>query len=217
MVYPFKQGSIATTTVQLRARLPVPALTVSAGGGWAWSQGLPLAVLGTEYRRGEQVRFGVDAELMLFRVPFDRVTREWDQARVVRALSIERESDGTRGLRCASPSRVFGGRTNASQEPHDRHVAGCRAVPHRSSVLGDAPIVRLDNRGVCFAGELAIQLVHHRGETLPKLWSDISQQIISGIIASVGCSTASGGLGLRSLRDEESLPWIPLQRTLVKL
>lgn len=98
VAYPFEQGSFTTTTIQLGARLPVPAILVGAGGGWAWSHGLPFAVIGAGYRRGERVRLGVDAELMLFRVPFDRVTREWEQAQVLRTISTEREHEWRTGL-----------------------------------------------------------------------------------------------------------------------
>jgi subtilisin family serine protease len=57
-----------------------------------------IAVIGAGYRRGERVRLGVDAELMLFRVPFDRVTREWEQAQVLRTISTEREHEWRTGL-----------------------------------------------------------------------------------------------------------------------
>lgn len=96
--YPFEQSGLTATTLQLRSLLPVPGLTASLGGGWAWSQELPLVVIGAGYRTGRQLRLGVDAELLLFRIPLDRVTREWDQGEIVRTMSTRREHEWDAGL-----------------------------------------------------------------------------------------------------------------------
>lgn len=74
---------------------------VAAGGGWVWTQETPFLVASAGLRTPGRIRGLVDLEWNQYRIPLDRVTREWENFRPVRVVDRSRKYDwqGTWGLR----------------------------------------------------------------------------------------------------------------------
>lgn len=90
--YPFRRGEISAADVRLRYRpLSAAPLVLHTGAGWLPSHDLPYLAAGVGVRGQGRVRLTLDVERAEYRIPFDRVWREWRDHRVVR--EVRREPD----------------------------------------------------------------------------------------------------------------------------
>lgn len=90
--YPFRRGEMSTVDLRLRYRpLSAAPLTLHAGAGWLPSHDLPYLAAGVGVRGGGRVRLTLNVERAEYRIPFDRVWREWRDLMVVR--EVRREPD----------------------------------------------------------------------------------------------------------------------------
>ncbi len=88
-------GSFVTTDLRLGYEFPTRYPVVgSAGGGWALGHDIPFwdASIGVR-TPGRRIRWGLDLAFERYRMPFELVTREWENLEVIQVLDRETERE----------------------------------------------------------------------------------------------------------------------------
>jgi len=87
-------GFVSTTDLRLRYEFPMQyPLAASVGGGWVWTQKIPFWTASMGVRTPGRLRWGLDLALERYRMPFELVTREWENLKVLRVLGQESERE----------------------------------------------------------------------------------------------------------------------------
>lgn len=92
---PFIQSDLRVS--YMVRRQPVEWL-ISSGAGLVWGRGVPALVFGTGIRFGADLRGTVDAELNMYRLPWNETTEEWFSEEIVRSLDTRSEKLWQKGF-----------------------------------------------------------------------------------------------------------------------
>lgn len=87
-------GAFSTTDLRLRYEFPMRyAVVASAGAGWVWTHEMPFWDATVGVRTPGRLRWGLDLAFEGYRMPFELVTREWEDWNVIQFLGQETEHE----------------------------------------------------------------------------------------------------------------------------
>ena len=88
------KGDMSTSDLRLGYGLPFRyPVVASAGAGWVWGNDLPFLSLGLGLRTTGRARFTFEVLWEAYWMPFELLTREWQDFRVLRTVDREKRHD----------------------------------------------------------------------------------------------------------------------------